>query len=276
MNNIKNHCLKSILLIYLILITSLSYAYSPKIIAHRGGGQEFPENTILAFEQSLAAGSDGIELDVQLSKDEVVILYHPRNLPQGKVSDFTAKEIMNKNQNIPTLAEVLDKFPHTEIIVDLKSLPADKLIDAIIKLANEKKAWNRLVFYSTNDEHLDYFKKHQPKARVFENRTQTRERLLKLRNENICCCMNKKGQYVGFELAREMQVEESFALGKSNNTIHFKLWDKQAIECVQNSLNNPKIYLFGVNNKSAYEEAKRLNAYAIFTDKPAALIKEIN
>ncbi|MEK6733775.1 MAG: glycerophosphodiester phosphodiesterase family protein [Pseudomonadota bacterium] len=270
-----NSFIKYIVLIF--FISSSAFAHSPKIFAHRGGGKEFPENTILAFEESIKAGADGIELDVQVTKDKLVVLYHPRYINEkAAVSDFNYVALQKINPQIPTLEEVIDKFPNAEIIVDLKSLPKEDLIDSVIKLVDKKNAWSRLIFYSTNDEHIEYLKQKKPNAMVFESRKLTRERLLKMRNEDTCCCIDKTSQYAGFELNREMIVEESFVLGKSNNKISFKLWDPKAMQCFNNSLQNPaRIFLFGINNKKDYEEAKDLGAYAVFTDRPKALIELI-
>jgi len=214
---------------------------------------------------------------VQVTKDKVVVLYHPRYLVKNAaMSDFDYAALQKINPQIPSLEEVIDKFPNTEIIVDLKSLPKEDLIDNIIKLVDKKNAWDRLIFYSTNNEHLDYLKQKKPEAITFENRKITRERLLKMRNEDICCCTNKNSQYAGFELSREMIVEESFALGKSNNKISFKLWNQDAIQCFNNKLKNPvRIFLFGINDKKSYEEARKLGAYAVFTDTPKALIESL-
>ncbi len=283
---------KKILLISLLMVSSLSYA-SPKIFAHRGGGKEFPENTIKAFKNSLENGADGIELDVQLSKDKVIMLYHPADLSiwteaKGIIADYNSEELKkldaaynfdpeadksfplrNQGYKIATLAEAIDELSNQEIIVDLKSLPANELIDAIIKLVDEKQAWDKLVFYSTNDEHLNYFKQHKPIAQLFESRNITRQRLLTLRNDSSCCCQNHNVNYIGFELDREMLVEESFALGKASNKIHFKLWDTKAVDCTKNSTSkHSKIFFFGINNKQDYEEAAKLGAYAVFSDKP--------
>lgn len=285
-------------MLFIIIFSISSYAYSPKIIAHRGGSEEFPGNTIAAIHDSLKSGANGVEVDVQLSKDGVVILYHPRDLSvltgvDGKVSEFTVSELKKldiaynfdpkgdktfpkraKGYRIATLSELLDLFPNQEFIVDLKSLPEDKLIDAIIVLVDKKKAWNRIVFYSTNDVHLDYLKQHKPEAKLFESRSKTRRRLLTLRNEDICCCKDKNSEYIGFELDREMVVKESFALGNSENKVHFKLWDQKAVDCIKDS-DIKYIFLFGINTKQDYEEAKRLNTYAVFTDNPISLIKMI-
>jgi glycerophosphoryl diester phosphodiesterase len=284
--------ISKLIILFIITMAVSSYACSPKIVAHRGGSKSLPENSINAFDNALKLGADLIEVDVQLTKDDEVVLYHPRDLSvlteaKGSISEVNLNELKNldaaynfdpkgdksfpergKGYKIATLAEILDEFPNQEIIVDLKSLPANKLIESIIKLVDKKKAWDRLIFYSTNDDHLKYLMKNKPEARLFENRAQTRERLLVFRNQNTCCCQKNDSRYIGFELDREMLVEESFALGKSSNKIHFRLWDKDVIECIKASTTEDiKIFLFGINSKQDYEEAKRLNVYAVFTDK---------
>lgn len=52
-------------------------------IAHRGGAQLMPENTLAAFADALARGCDGAELDVQLSADGVVVVHHDYRLNPG-------------------------------------------------------------------------------------------------------------------------------------------------------------------------------------------------
>jgi len=49
---------------------------SPLNIAHRGGAALYPENTLAAFRNAVALGCDGAELDVQLSNDGEVIVFH--------------------------------------------------------------------------------------------------------------------------------------------------------------------------------------------------------
>jgi glycerophosphoryl diester phosphodiesterase len=55
----------------------------PWNIAHRGGAQLMPENTLAAFADALARGCDGAELDVQLTADGVVVVHHDFQLKQG-------------------------------------------------------------------------------------------------------------------------------------------------------------------------------------------------
>lgn len=52
----------------------------PLVIAHRGASEAHPENTAEAFDAALEEGADGIELDLQLAADGVVVAFHDRGL----------------------------------------------------------------------------------------------------------------------------------------------------------------------------------------------------
>jgi glycerophosphoryl diester phosphodiesterase len=53
---------------------------TPLQIAHRGGAGLWPENTMAAFRRAIAAGTDGIELDVHLTKDGKLVVHHDESL----------------------------------------------------------------------------------------------------------------------------------------------------------------------------------------------------
>ena len=68
------------------------------VIAHRGGAAHAPENTLPAFRWSLANGFWEVELDVRLSLDEVLVLFHDHTLErktghEGSVGVYTAAEL---------------------------------------------------------------------------------------------------------------------------------------------------------------------------------------
>ena len=109
-----------------------------KIWAHRGASQQKPENTLPAFARAVELGADGIELDVQLSKDGVPVICHDFELDrlcdgQGLLYDRTLAELRRLNFNrrfpeqgfvtLPTLAEVFDLLRPTnlEINIEIKS-----------------------------------------------------------------------------------------------------------------------------------------------------------
>ena len=69
-----------------------------EIWAHRGASRVAPENTMPAFERAIAAGADGIEFDVQLSRDGEVVVIHDETLSRttdgtGRVVDHTLAEL---------------------------------------------------------------------------------------------------------------------------------------------------------------------------------------
>ncbi|MDX6733391.1 MAG: glycerophosphoryl diester phosphodiesterase, partial [Baekduia sp.] len=70
----------------------------PLNIAHQGGEDEFPSNTMYAFERSLKAGADMLELDVGVTKDDQVVVMHDTTLDRttngtGTIASHTLKQV---------------------------------------------------------------------------------------------------------------------------------------------------------------------------------------
>ena len=68
-----------------------------KVMAHRGYSGKYPENTMLAFQKAVEVGCDGIELDVQLTRDGVLVIIHDERIDRttdgtGSVKDYTYEE----------------------------------------------------------------------------------------------------------------------------------------------------------------------------------------
>src|SRR6187455_489606 len=104
----------------------------PQVFAHRGGCALGPENTLAAFDLGVAAGADGLELDVHLSADGVVVVHHDETLDRttsgaGPLARRTAGELAavdagcrflsngvypfrGQGFGIPTLREVLARY----------------------------------------------------------------------------------------------------------------------------------------------------------------------
>jgi glycerophosphoryl diester phosphodiesterase len=122
----------------------------PLVFAHRGGSKLAPENTIAAFDRGLAAGADGLELDVHLSRDGVVVVHHDRLLDRttratGLLRERTAAELAPLN--VPTLAEVLARYPAARVIIELKESSAD-LARAVIDDVGRAGAVDRVCLGS--------------------------------------------------------------------------------------------------------------------------------
>ena len=65
----------------------MSHTHTPLQIAHRGGTGLWPENTLEAFDHAIDLGVDGIELDVHLSGDDVLVVHHDETLKPAIARD---------------------------------------------------------------------------------------------------------------------------------------------------------------------------------------------
>lgn len=118
--------------------------------AHRGlhdNASDAPENSLAAFKKAVEAGY-GIEMDVQLTKDKVPVVFHDFSLKricgkEGKVWDYTFQELesfqlCNSGERIPRFDEVLEivggKVP---LIVELKvewmDISVCPVVDALLQ-----------------------------------------------------------------------------------------------------------------------------------------------
>lgn len=108
----------------------------PKIIAHRGVPHIAPENTMASFISAIEMGADGIETDVQQTKDGHLVLIHDEKVDRttdgkGLVKDFTLDEIRKlsagvkfnrkfKDQKIPTLEEFLELVEGKDLLINIE------------------------------------------------------------------------------------------------------------------------------------------------------------
>ncbi|GAA3893978.1 hypothetical protein GCM10022228_01330 [Halomonas cibimaris] len=111
-----------------------------EIIAHRGSSMRAPENTLPAFRQAAKEGADAVELDVQLSADGAVMVYHDRTLARlagdaRALGTLSREELANvdvgswfghdfRGERIPTLEQVLETLRgRAGIMIELKPSP---------------------------------------------------------------------------------------------------------------------------------------------------------
>jgi glycerophosphoryl diester phosphodiesterase len=120
--------------------------HRPWIYGHRGVRGIVPENTLLAFERALELGADGVELDVQISREGVAVVFHDSTLERmtagadaRRISEVSADEIcstpLGQGASIPRLRDVLNWACHREVFlnIELKSgeVDAERILDAV-------------------------------------------------------------------------------------------------------------------------------------------------
>ncbi|MEU5049011.1 glycerophosphodiester phosphodiesterase family protein [Streptomyces sp. NPDC021096] len=269
----------------------------PLIIAHRAGTGDYPENTLLAIERSLAAGADGQWLSVQATKDGVPVLYRPTDLSaltdgSGAVAETPLSGLASLNAGyafkdadgahpyrehpvrIPTLAAALDAVPEgRQIYLDLKQAPASHVVDAVVRVLDEKNAWDRVRLYSTDAEVTGLLAKTE-RAQVAESRDATRQRLTEVALEHACKSAPPAGSWAGFELKRQMTLREKFTLGTGDSPVTAQLWTPESVACFRSaSHGRTPIVMFAVNTKADLRTATRLGATAVLVDSPRLLLR---
>jgi glycerophosphoryl diester phosphodiesterase len=122
----------------------------PLVFAHRGGGALAPENTMDAFANGMSLGADGIELDVHLSRDGVVVAHHDATVDRttagrGAVAALTAAELARLN--VPALGDVLARFRDPRVIIELK-VNSVELAAAVVDVVRRADAVDRVCLGS--------------------------------------------------------------------------------------------------------------------------------
>jgi glycerophosphoryl diester phosphodiesterase len=86
-------------------------------IAHQGGEDEFPSNTLYAFRKAVRAGADMLELDVGVTKDDRVVVMHDTSVDRttngsGLISDTTLQEVQRLDAAYWFSAKRNDHYSH--------------------------------------------------------------------------------------------------------------------------------------------------------------------
>ncbi|WNS74169.1 glycerophosphodiester phosphodiesterase [Bacillus sp. DTU_2020_1000418_1_SI_GHA_SEK_038] len=147
------------------------------IFAHRGYSALYPENTMKAFREAEKASADGIELDVQLTKDGEVVVIHDEKVDRttngkGYVKDFIYKDLrkldasgkrkklFSQIEPIPSLVEVLEWMKTNRMIcnVELKNgvFPYEGMEEKVITLIRAYDLTDRVILSSFNHYSIVY------------------------------------------------------------------------------------------------------------------------
>ena len=140
-----------------------------KIWAHRGASAYAPENTLEAFNLAITQEADGIELDVQLSKDGELVVIHDETIDRtsngtGYVKDYKLEELKKFNfncgnekyeyVNIPTLKEVYELLKPTNLTINVELKTGiifyEGIEEKVLSLAKEMDMEDKIIYSSFN------------------------------------------------------------------------------------------------------------------------------
>lgn len=156
-----------------------------EVWAHRGASAYAPENTIEAFRMAAEMDADGVELDIQLSRDGELVVIHDETLDRvsgmaRNVRDLTLSQLKELDVSrpipgfhtvrIPTLSEVLEELRNTSLEINIECKTGicfypgleEKAVE-LIKCMNMTK---RILFSSFNHQSVMKIKALCPKVKT--------------------------------------------------------------------------------------------------------------
>lgn len=156
----------------------------PIVLAHRGGCGIAPENSMAAFTKSAELGVHGFEIDIRLTKDEEIIVFHDEYVDRttdgaGRVAEMSLEELRKsdlgyhymdadgnhpyrgKGEKVVLLKELFEEFPQMLINIDIKDSPetyeGSLIPSKLWRLIESMGVQDRVVVTSFHDEQIDRF-----------------------------------------------------------------------------------------------------------------------
>ena len=148
--------------------------------AHRGASEYAPENTLSSFYLGLLQGANGIETDVQRTKDGVLVLFHDDTIDRvtdgnGSLSDYTFDELKKLKiygnsttsfyDRIVTLKEFLEKFAFYDIHFAIE-LKGEGVEEETLSMVKEYGILEKTTFTSFNFDYIKKIKELDKNARI--------------------------------------------------------------------------------------------------------------
>ena len=151
------------------------------VFAHRGGGGLFPENTLLAFEDSAKLGVDFLELDVHSTSDGTLVVMHDGSVERttdgrGQIKEMSLENLKKldagylfttdngatfpfrgKGITVPTLAEIFDALPGMNFNIEPKQ-QTPSIIKPLCELIRARKMEDKIIVGSFHQAVIDEFR----------------------------------------------------------------------------------------------------------------------
>ncbi len=156
-----------------------------KIWAHRGASGYRPENTIPSFQYAMELNADGVELDIQLTKDGEIVVCHDELLDRtsnakGFLKDYTLEELKHFDFSyqypkigkvtIPTMKEVFELLKPSNLIINIELKTGvfdyEGIEEKIIQLTHEEGFEDRVIYSSFNHYSILKIQQLDPKAKT--------------------------------------------------------------------------------------------------------------
>ena len=222
----------------------------PLIIGHRGASAVAPENTLAAFEAAIAAGADGIEFDVRMSRDGVPVVIHDDNLyrtsgVRRRVADMAHDQL---NQfDVPSLTQVFELFESNKLLLYLEMKDQQiELAEACCRFVEQYRLKGRVIFECFEHSALQTVKSIDPTFKTAPL----------------------------FQPPASFIIKRAIAAGGDEIALHHRLTSKRIVEKAANA--GMKVVTWTVDDPAWIERARTFGVHAVITNNPSALIRARN
>ena len=126
-------------------------------IAHRGYSEKYKDNTLESFHKAIENNFDMIEMDIQLCKNNIIIIFHDNHYDDKFIRDMTLEEIQNKDSDIITLEYFFKNFEYKKIKIYLDMKGSNSLTSYLYNfIENHNIETKNIYFASFNIKHIYY------------------------------------------------------------------------------------------------------------------------
>lgn len=161
---------------------------TPLVLAHQGGENLWPSNTLLAFERSAALGADVIDTDMHLTRDGVLVLMHDQTVDRttdgtGALRDLTLAEVKaldagydfslddgqtfpyrGQGLRVPTVEELFQAFPEGRFGIEIKQTDPEATAEAFCGLMRRYQVEDQVLVSSFRQANMDAFRQECPEV----------------------------------------------------------------------------------------------------------------
>lgn len=231
-----------------------------EIWAHRGASHKYIENTIPAFKQAIEDRADGVELDVQRSKDGKLVVYHDERLKRLTGVDKFLWELtwdelqaldlhsLNEEAKIPLLEEVLELMKNTDLTVNIELKNSlhfyPGMEEEVLALVNEMEMLDQVLFSSFNHQSMN--------------------RMSKLARAEYCAILSSDIQFEPWNYAEDVGVKALHPMVNSLQQLSY------VEECHKRGL---KVNVWTADEEAYINAALLLGVDAIMTNEPEKAIQ---
>jgi glycerophosphoryl diester phosphodiesterase len=256
----------------------------PLVIAHQGGDNLRPGDTMVAFQNAVNLRADVLEMDAHITKDRQIVLMHDERVDRtsdgtGLIEDLTLDELKkldaayNWSQDggrtfpyrgqgvtVPTLEELFQKSPQMRYVIEIKKTqnPIDQ---PLCKLIREYNMQNKVMVASFHDEAMANFRKTCPEIATSGSR-----------NEVTPFVLLSKLHITG--LIKNLQFKSLQVPYGTSESYGIPIMTKQFIELAH--ARNIKVEPWTVDDPELMKEYITWGVDGIITDSPEVMLKILN